>query len=371
MALGEQNAQLEMPSQEVVERMTFSEQLELALRVSQASEAERVTDAAPPKPQTTPKCFQPQQPAAAAATDTESGNDVLLRLKGRARSSQEPLEVVMRAFTVGEALAIPEQLRRPLEQVALRLTRGNWLLFYEGLAAEAQLRARAVAAQFRSQWPSAASAEGEPVRTRGDLEAELLQLAILRGRNSGRQSEPTNSSMVALRGSREEVEREEKEKEERLENFLQAWREHEAWTVALEEHLGPLDLEVGRERTHNLQRGKAHTPYAADVCRLAFRNFAICEARLFFRLALAVYALIARLSANRSSLRGLELLEDLCSMAEEYMVQDDALATQRSTLQEYRYYLLEPLQRARKKLLPDAGPETCHDAEEDGFLVRD
>merc|ERR1719401_726364 len=154
-----------------------------------------------------------------------------------------------------------------------------------------------------------------------------------------------------------------------LDCFLEAWQEHEAWTVSLEEHLGALDLEVGRERTNNLQRGKAHTPYAADLCRLAFRNFAICEGRLFFRLALAVYALIRRLweDQDQASDRAWELLEGFSSMAEAYMVEDDALAAQRNTLQEYRYYLLEPLQRARNHLLPGLGAEAHNDGDEDGF----
>merc|ERR1712232_1179277 len=82
---------------------------------------------------------------------------------------------------------------------------------------------------------------------------------------------------------------------QQLSIFLQAWKEHEAWVVSFEEHLGPLDLEISRERTNNLQGGKAHTPYAADLCRLAFRNFAVCEGRLFFRLALSIYSLIVRL----------------------------------------------------------------------------
>merc|ERR1711924_521270 len=76
-----------------------------------------------------------------------------------------------------------------------------------------------------------------------------------------------------------------------------------------------------------------HTPYSAELCRLAFRNFAICEARMFFRLALAIYDLILQLCEDRASDVGWELLEAYCAMGEEYAVPDDALAKQRNTLQ--------------------------------------
>jgi len=133
--------------------------------------------------------------------------------------------------------------------------------------------------------------------------------------------------------------------EEQLERFVQAWEEYEAWTLSVTEHLGPLDLEVSRERTHNLQHGRSHTPYSADLCRLAFRNFAVCEGQLFFALATTVYGLIAAASLGQVSERGQMLLETLESLVRAYGVQDDALAAQRNTLHEFRYYLLEPLQR--------------------------
>merc|ERR1712079_256931 len=120
--------------------------------------------------------------------------------------------------------------------------------------------------------------------------------------------------------------------------------EYEAWVVSIEEHLGPLDMEVSRERTNNLQNG-AHTPYPADLCRLAFRNFAICEGRSFFVITLAIYNLISRIFASENPPDCSELLESLYSIAKNYNVQDDSLALQRSTLEEYQYYLLEPLRR--------------------------
>merc|ERR1719331_3617480 len=90
-------------------------------------------------------------------TPADEDSEVLLRLKvSRASGSEGDLEVVMKVFTVGDALTIPEQLRRPLEQVSLRLTRNNWLLFYESIAAEAQLRTRAIASRLRGRWLSLA-----------------------------------------------------------------------------------------------------------------------------------------------------------------------------------------------------------------------
>jgi len=143
------------------------------------------------------------------------------------------------------------------------------------------------------------------------------------------------------------------EHEKHVEKFLEAWEEHEAWVSALVEHMGPLDLEVSRERSNNIQHGRSHTPYAADLFRLAFRNFAICEGRLFFALAMAVYGIIARLCDGRASSQSLELLDSLHALARAYSVQDDSLAAQRGTLTEYRYYLLEPLRRAHIRFLPD------------------
>jgi hypothetical protein len=345
-----------MPSHEVVEKMSFSEQLDLALRVSQS--AERSADESPSVTATQKQGSTLQQ---TPSVDTEADaaiDDVLLQLKcSRASQSKEPLEVVLKVFTVGESFSMPEQLRRPVEQVSLRLTKNNWLLFYEGIAIEAQLRARAVVSHLRNSWQNPQALEGcDAVRSCADLEPELLQLPIF----SKASKRPENSTTAE-----ECIEKSHDDDERHLACFLEAWEEYEAWTVSLEEHLGPLDLEVGRERTNNLQRGKAHTPYAADLCRLAFRNFGICEARLFFRVAIAVYGLIRRLWNMRASESAPELLEGLCAMAEAYMVEDDALSTQRNTLQEYRYYLLEPLQRARARLLPNLCDEADIDDDHD------
>jgi hypothetical protein len=348
------NLPFEMPPQELVEKMTFSEQLELALRVSQSADKNSDAGTTP-----SPKAKAGITPTSALQTGAaevakDPGNDVLLRLKMcRAREHEEPLEVVLKDFTVGETLSIPEQLRRPLEQVSLRLTKNNWLLFYEGIAAEAQLRARAVAAQVRDRWCRPQSLltspdvqDTEEVRSNFALEARLLQLPIFNSKTGARTAAVSDLSA--------DLKSQNSEDEQYLRMFLEAWQEHETWAVSLEEHLGPLDLEIGRERSNNLQRGKAHTPYSAELCRLAFRNFAICEARMFFRLALAIYDLILQLCEDRASDVGWELLEAYCEMGEEYAVPDDALAKQRNTLQEYRYYFLEPLQRARKRFFPDA-----------------
>jgi len=156
--------------------------------------------------------------------------------------------------------------------------------------------------------------------------------------------------------------------EEQLASFVQAWEEYEAWTLSVVEHLGPLDLEVSRERTHNLQHGRSHTPYSADLCRLAFRNFAVCEGQMFFALAMTVYGLIAASSLGQASERGQMLLETVASLAKAYGVQDDALAAQRSTLHEFRYYLLEPLQRV---FAQDSVGGAVGDMEDSGDEVRD
>lgn len=327
----------EMPAQQEIERMSFSDQLELALRVSSKT---TLNDAEPIG--TSPGSAEKSTPPNAAAlretgAGAENDNEVLLRLKvSRTRIAEEPLEVVMKVFTVGDTLNIPEQLRRPTEQVSLRLTRNNWLLFYEGIAAEAQLRARAFASKIRRRWQSPSSDRLTEARSCLDLEAEMLQLAIFRTKPSA-QSEASGEHQVSPQ---------ELEEESRLRDFLEMWQEHEAWAVSLEEHLGPLDLEVSRERTNNMQQGRSHTPYAADLLRLAFRNFAICEARIFFRLAQAVYGLISRLCGRQASETRWQLLEDLYEIANGYTVQDDVLAKQRKTLQEYKYYFIEPLKRA-------------------------
>lgn len=271
---------------------------------------------------------------------------------------EEVLEVVLHENSAGESLAVPEQLRRSLEQICLRLTRENWLLFYESLAAEAQLRARAMVHRCRTAW---LAEEDCPVRCLNSLEAELLHLPIFevgaeRRRRSGTQ--PTATPQQA------------EQDEQRLREFLCCWEEHEAWAVALEEHLGPLDLEVSRERSNNLQQ-KTHTPYSVDLCRLAFRNFAVCEGRLFFRLALAMYGLIVRLveaevddAAYQSRL---ELLESLYTTARRYTVPDDSLARQRLTQEEYTYYLFDPLRRACR-LLADGVLDD--DEEEEGWIPK-
>jgi len=276
--------------------------------------------------------------------DDAEGGAVLLRLRAPgARTRDEAIEIVLRDHSAGEASAIPEQMWKSLDQIVLRLTREDWLLLYESISAEAHLRARTVAHHCRALWLSRRPLSA--ARRLVDLEAEMLQLPIfgqLGGCASGAGSASDEASAVAASADGAVAATEE---ERHLRMFLQAWEDHEAWVAAVEEHLGPLDLEISRERTNNLQRGRAHTPYAADLLRLAFRNFAICEGRLFFALALGVYGLIARLLAGRASAETLELLEALHRMAKAYGVQDDALATQRGTLQEYRYYLLEPLRR--------------------------
>merc|ERR1712110_1334850 len=59
-----------------------------------------------------------------------------------------------------------------------------------------------------------------------------------------------------------------------------------------------------------------------------------------------------------------DLLERLYAMTKAYSVQDDALTTQRNTLEEYRYYLLEPLERACKRL---TGDDEEAEVEDDDF----
>lgn len=362
-----------MPPQEVVERMSFAEQMDLAMKVSQTSgdsdkqkaEESRVTSVSQQVSRTDSGTSIPSTTAAA-----ESAAPVILRLKASRHGREEALEVVVQDLTVGEKMGIPEVLRRGLEQVTLRLARGDWLLLYESIDKEASLRARAIAHHCRATWLPRGSA---PVRSCVDLEAELLQLPIFgrkRAAEAGKLASDISSDLICT-GSGPAVLESVAQEEMQLRAFLRAWEEHEAWAMALEEHLGPLDLEIGRERANNMQHGRAHTPYAADLCRLAFRNFAICEARLFFALALAVYNLIARLvkgasdSPEGSADHGTDLLEGLCAMAEIYSVQDDALATQRNTLQEYRYYLLEPLQRARAQVLPAHELGAVEDEEDD------
>lgn len=374
------SAVLQMPPRDVVERMSFSEQLALALRVSQAA-GEAETDSADAGGEGTPRPrgaagpevapveaslpsvasfaveqrtveegrLEPSQPPRPGVEPAvEGGSSVLLQLKaaGGCATQGELLEVVLREFTAGEAIAIPEQIRRSLEQIVLRLARENWLLFYEGIALEAQLRARTVAHHCRLRWLGGAP---PPARRKVDLEAVLLQLPLF----DTEKTCPVPSELLAKGG---DAAVEAKKQEGFLAMFLEAWEEHEAWAADLEEHVGPLDLEVSRERSNNLQRGRAHTPYATDLCRLAFRNFAICEGRLFFAFAMAVYGLISRLfEEGRGRGESIELLESLHAMARLYSVQDDALAAQRSTLQEYRYYLLEPLRRACERLVPAWG----------------
>jgi len=355
---------LSLPSPDIVEKMSFAEQLDLALKVSQSSDvaASEEPSISLPSPgmATTPSLkyklpwvADTQGPAAFATEecdDVEADSSVLLRLQAQHAPGKpgEPLEVVLQKFSVGETIAVAEQLRRPLDQVALRLVRADWLLFYESVSVEARLRARAVAYHLRREWWLS---RGPPlVRRLVDLEAELLRLPLFAASANGKcpglmeSHGGYDTNAVAA-------------EEEHLDAFLCAWEEHEEWTSVLEEHVGPLEVCIDRERANNVQHGRAHTPHVADLCRLAFRNFAICEGRLFFAVALALYSLIARLLSETSVSsggRGLELLQRFYAMAEVYDVQDDALAQQRSTLQQYRYYILKPLARARVRLVPDA-----------------
>jgi hypothetical protein len=208
-----------MPSPQVVEKMSFSEQLDLALRVSQS--AERSADESPSVTATQKQGSTLQQ---TPSVDTEADaaiDDVLLQLKcSRASQSKEPLEVVLKVFTVGESFSMPEQLRRPVEQVSLRLTKNNWLLFYEGIAIEAQLRARAVVSHLRNSWQNPQALEGcDAVRSCADLEPELLQLPIF----SKASKRPENSTTAE-----ECIEKSHDDDERHLACFLEAWEEYEA-----------------------------------------------------------------------------------------------------------------------------------------------
>merc|ERR1712032_27812 len=110
------------------------------------------------------------------------------------------------------------------------------------------------------------------------------------------------------------------------------------------------------ERANNMQHGRSHTPHVDDLCRLAFRNKALCEGRLYFAVTLAIYDLIAWLCASDvdadESSPELRLLEELRASMEIFCVQDDALASERATLQEYEYYIVKPLKRAHRHLAP-------------------
>eukprot|EP00931_Biecheleriopsis_adriatica_P101225 TRINITY_DN76404_c0_g1_i1.p1 TRINITY_DN76404_c0_g1~~TRINITY_DN76404_c0_g1_i1.p1 ORF type:complete len:652 (+),score=174.07 TRINITY_DN76404_c0_g1_i1:116-2071(+) len=346
------------PSRETIERMSFSEQMELAMKISVASEVE----------DTASKVFKETPATVPAEEEQESSEGVLLRLAAP-RLGIEPLEVVLRESSAGQEVGLPSQHRHNCEQMALKLTRADWLLLYESVAIEAQLRARTVAYHLRRKQPSGCM----PVRLI-DLEAVLLQLPIFGAQGA------TAAAAVAAAAAASEASASgmsEAVQEQNLSSFLETWREYEAWAASLEDPLGPLDLEVSRERTNNWQGGRGHTPYVVDLCRLAFRNFAICEGRLFIDLALGIYGLVAKLmhedeqrccrapanSRSADAAAGLRLHEKTCEKATEdrlallealhcltrvYSVQDDALAAQRNTLQEFRYYLLEPLQRACK-----------------------
>lgn len=371
-------------SQSAVDQMSYSEQLELAMRISQAPETTDAEAAMPTKAEEASKSLPAHEDEVQGCETTEG---VLFQLQvpgagGKPGMSSESLEVVLRDCSAGDQIALPAQVRRSLEQITLRLTREDWLLFYESIALEAQLRARTIAHHLKSRW-----LQGRDIAVQRlfDLEAVLLQLPMFGAEGATAEAAVAATAAASaslgsltLLTSKEAAE----EEEAHLEAFVELWKEHEAWALSLEEHLGPLDLEVTRERSNNIQRGKAHTPYTVDLCRLAFRNFAICEGRLFFSLALAVYGLIARLLHEDEELQGpeqgvytnnrdcdaaagleipefpparswdsrLQLLQTLSWLAETYQVQDDALALQRSTLNEFRYYIHEPLQRACKLL---------------------
>merc|ERR1719316_797857 len=101
-----------------------------------------------------------------------------------------------------------------------------------------------------------------------------------------------NSGTSASGSSRHPPDNKEKERAF-LEAFLQLWEEHEDWTLTIEEHLGPLELRIDNEHAVSNERN-AHTPHVAEVCRLAFRAFAICSCGLFYHLCTALYALIRR-----------------------------------------------------------------------------
>ncbi|CAE7453226.1 unnamed protein product [Symbiodinium sp. CCMP2592] len=305
-----------------VNPMSFAEQMDLALRLSRTADAEELEEAS-----------KAAKPATAPA--------------------EEAAEVVLRESSAGEEISLQGQLRHNCEQIALKLTRADWLLLYEGVALEAQLRARTVAYQLRQRQPDAKGAV-----QLFDLEAVLLQLPIFGARGSSPEGAVAAASAACAEAGLATGGGEDSS----LRDFLQTWEDFDGWASSLEEHLGPLDLEVSRERSNNLQKGQSHTPYVLDLCRLAFRNFAICEGRLFISLALALYSLIARTlrddpernpsedfkersGGGEEHSQRLALLEALHGLTLAFAVQDDALALQRSTLEEYRYYLLEPLSR--------------------------
>merc|ERR1711985_178750 len=109
--------------------------------------------------------------------------------------------------------------------------------------------------------------------------------------------------------------------------FLQLWEEHEDWTLTIEEHLGPLELRIDNEHAVNNARD-AHTPHIAEVCRLAFRAFAICSCGIFYPLCTALYALMRRCGSGAHSEQDLDLLVELHQMAESYNEEDDSLSKQ-------------------------------------------
>ncbi|CAE6931688.1 unnamed protein product, partial [Symbiodinium sp. CCMP2456] len=151
--------------------MSFAEQMDLALRLSRAADAEEEVARAKPAP----------APAEEAAEEKDS-ESVLLELAQPASagtSAADPLQVVLRESSAGEEIGLQGQLRHNCEQIALKLTRADWLLLYEGVALEAQLRARTVAYQLRQRQPDAKGAV-----QLFDLEAVLLQLPIFGARGS-------------------------------------------------------------------------------------------------------------------------------------------------------------------------------------------
>merc|ERR1712008_563082 len=228
-----------------------------ALEISRASEAEEgvaETDRQRPRPEekvgmaaAIASVPQEQSRDIASSQNDQVTTPIMLELKASASCAgskeQESLEVVLREFTVGEILTVPEQLRQSLEQISLRLTRENWLLFYESVAAEAQLRARTIAHLCRTRWLGKRQFH---VRCCLDLEPKLLQLPIFGVERISKWA-PTAALDFATT----------EHDEEQLASFVQAWEEYEAWTLSVVEHLGPLDLEVSRERTHNLQHGRS------------------------------------------------------------------------------------------------------------------
>eukprot|EP00439_Symbiodinium_sp_Y106_P047768 s706_g6.t1 len=333
--------------------MSFAEQMDLALRLSRAADAEELLLRC--LQEEAPKAAKPATaPAEEAAEEDKDSESVLLRLAqpvSAGASAADPLQVVLRESSAGEEISLQGQLRHNCEQIALKLTRADWLLLYEG----AQLRARTVAYQLRQRQPDAKGAV-----QLFDLEAVLLQLPIFgaRGRAQG-----VTSSLVVSRGSSPEGAVAAAsaacaeaglapggDEDSSLRDFLQTWEDFDGWASSLEEHLGPLDLEVSRERSNNLQKGQSHTPYVVDLCRLAFRHFASLG-RLFISLALALYSLIARTlrddpernpseefkersGGGEEHSKRLALLEALHSLMLAFAVQDDALALQRGTLED-------------------------------------